>query len=59
MDTDSKKYKRIFGNKKMSFEEKLQKAGDYANERVKYRLYLETLIKFYLSIGIFPINNKK
>jgi len=55
MDVDSKKYKRIFNSNK-TFQQKLDLAEKYAMEVVKYKIQMSTLMRYYVSCKIMPIN---
>jgi hypothetical protein len=55
-DKDSKQYKSIFKNKKLTFEEKLNNACEYANQKVTENLSIHELLRLVKTIGISPLN---
>lgn len=56
MDKDSKQYKKIFNNKKLSWEDKLNKCSEYANQEVINCIESKEMFRICFSCGILPIN---
>lgn len=54
-DKDSKYYKTIFKSKTLSFEQKLNKACEYANSRVEENIAMSNLFNLIKETGILPI----
>jgi hypothetical protein len=54
-DRDSKYYKTIFKSKILSFEQKLNKASEYANTKVEENIAMNSLFNLIKDTGILPI----
>lgn len=52
MDIHSQRYKRLFEDKELTWEEKLQRAVHYADEQVKTRLHIGEIFRLTRESGL-------
>jgi hypothetical protein len=55
LDKDSKEYRKIFNSKSLSWEEKLNKSSEYANDQVMEKIKFHLFFNFVKSTGIIPV----